>query len=136
MKASQVTPGVNAVANDHNYLLDDVSQASFDIVTVTPNGSNQAIIDLSLKYKIYSIPLNALPVAISFTNYERPRAVLLQLVQNGAGSNTATWPTIKWVGGPITAPPLTATPAATDMFLIVVKGDGVYEGYFAGFGVL
>lgn len=51
-------------------------------------------------------------------------AFTLALIQDGTGSRTVVWPTVKWSGG--TAPTLTTTAGKVDLFsFIVVNGNWV-----------
>lgn len=59
---------------------------------------------------------------------------LLRLVQDAVGSRTVTWfSTIKWVGG--SAPTLSTTATAVDVFGFVCTGTNTYDGFVAGTGL-
>ena len=54
------------------------------------------------------------------------RSFILLLKQDGTGSRTVTWSTVKWPGG--TAPTITATASKQDIFSFVSDGTNWYGG--------
>ena len=64
----------------------------------------------------------AAPTNLKVTTY------LLHVIQDGTGSRTLTWNAIfKWPAG--TAPPLTTTAAARDIFSFVSDGTNLYGSF-------
>ena len=58
-------------------------------------------------------------------------AFSLYLSQDGTGSRTATWPTIKWAGG--TTPTLTTAAGATDVMVFeTLNGGSTWYGSLVG----
>lgn len=130
--STDVTAGTNATALEYNNLRKDivlgkcVQGAETYAATTTIDWSDKT------KGKIRTITLAGNPT-IAFSNPTIGQAILIRLVQDGTGSRTVTWPTIKWPGG--TAPTLTTTASKIDAFLIICTASGVYDGYHAGFGL-
>ncbi len=62
---------------------------------------------------------------ITVSNPREGGRYLLGIIQDGTGSRTLTWPTIKWAGG--SAPVLTATANRTDIISLVYL-NGSYHG--------
>ena len=81
------------------------------------NGNNQSLVLTANCTLTFATPLSA-------------GFYFLRLVQDGTGSRTITWPTVKW-GGAV-APTLTVTAAKQDF--ISFYYDGVsYNGFWSGF---
>jgi hypothetical protein len=58
---------------------------------------------------------------ITFTNADSGKKLFLEVIQDGTGSRTITWPaSAKWSGG--TAPTLTTTASKTDVFSFAATG--------------
>ncbi len=71
---------------------------------------------------------------LALSNVTVGRPFMIRLAQDGTGSRTVTWwATIKWPGG--TAPTLSATANVIDAFMFIPTATGVYDAYFAGFGL-
>ncbi len=60
----------------------------------------------------------------TFANPKTGGRYLLVIKQDGTGTRTLTWPTIKWRGG--TAPTLTTTASKTDLITIVYDGTDYF----------
>jgi len=102
---------VSSQANTLNQTLTDAATITWDvsagqIATVTLGG-NRTI---------------AAPTNLKVTTY------LLHVIQDGTGSRTLTWNSVfKWPAG--TAPPLTTTAAARDIFSFVSDGTNLYGSF-------
>jgi hypothetical protein len=60
----------------------------------------------------------------TFTNPAGPATLTFKLIQDGTGSRTVSWPSVKWAGGtPIT---LTTTASATDLVSLYFDGTSYY----------
>lgn len=131
--STDVTAGTNATATQYNNLRSDVVLAKAVMGTET-YASPTTTIDWSdkTKGKIRSLTLTG-NTTIAFSNAVVGQAILIRLIQDGTGSRTVTWPTIKWPGG--SAPTLTTTASKIDAFLIVCTAASTYDGYHAGFGL-
>lgn len=92
-----------------------------DASTVTLDGTN----DNSFILAMAASPGNR---TIAFSNFSRGQKFTLML-KNG-GSNTVTWPTIKWPGG--TTPTLTSTSGRGDLFGFEKQTDDTYLGFTLG----
>lgn len=92
-----------------------------DGATVTLDGTND---------NNFILAMGASPTdrTIAFSNFSRGQKFTL-LLKNG-GSNTVTWPTIKWPGG--TTPTLTSTANRGDLFGFEKQTDDTYLGFTLG----
>jgi hypothetical protein len=92
-----------------------------DGATVTLDGTND---------NNFILPMGASPGdrTIAFSNFSRGQKFTLML-KNG-GSNTVTWPTIKWPGG--TTPTLSSTANRGDLFGFEKQTDDTYLGFTLG----
>lgn len=63
---------------------------------------------------------------IAFSNMTNGQIALIELVQDGTGTRTITWPTVSWSAA--TAPVLTTTANKRDLITIVKRSDGTYTG--------
>lgn len=61
---------------------------------------------------------------LAFTGGTDGQTVTLAVTQSSFGTNTLTWPTVKWRGG--SAPTLTTTAGRTDIFSILKLGTNYY----------
>ena len=68
---------------------------------------------------------------ITFSNPVSGNKYLIHLKQDGTGSRTITWPTIKWQGG--TAPTLTPTANKSDLIFITYDGTDFFGEYSLNF---
>lgn len=68
---------------------------------------------------------------LSFSNPTVGGMYQLILKQDGTGSRTVTWPTIKWEGG--IAPTLTATAGKVDVIHLLYDGTDYYGWYKLNF---
>jgi hypothetical protein len=66
----------------------------------------------------------------TFSGWNSGQTVLLIIKQDGTGSRTVTWPTIRWAEGD-TEPTLTTTGGKEDWILIVYDGTD-YVGFVVG----
>jgi len=131
--STDVTAGTNATATQYNNLRKDVVLGQAVMGTETYGASIAIDWSDKTKGKIRTITLTGNPT-ITFTNAAVGQAILIRLIQDGTGSRTVTWPTIKWPGG--AAPVLTTTASKIDAFLIVcTAATPLYDGYHAGFGL-
>ena len=90
----------------------------------TATGDGTTTIDWKLGNK-FKFTFGAFNETFTFTAPTNPCAVQLILVQDGAGSRTATWPaTVKWPGG--TAPTLSTASGAIDIVSLVWDGSSYY----------
>lgn len=71
------------------------------------------------------ITLTAAPVTLTFSQPKDGAMYTLVIVQDGTGSRTITWPTIKWAGG--AAPTLTAAASSVDI-VSLLYANGSYYG--------
>lgn len=91
---------------------------------ILANGSSGAAITLNFNQADWhTLTLTAnctitLSAPVAGTEY------ILYLLQDGVGSRTVTWPTIKWQGG--AAPTLTTTAGKTDLILLRYDGTSYY----------
>lgn len=60
----------------------------------------------------------------TFANPKSGARYAIELTQDGTGSRTLTWPTIRWAGG--SAPTLTTTPNKTDIVFIYYDGTDYF----------
>lgn len=60
----------------------------------------------------------------TFTNPAGPASLIFKLIQDGTGSKTVTWPSVRWPGG--VAPTLTTTASATDIVALYFDGTNYY----------
>ena len=65
---------------------------------------------------------------LTFTNPTLIGDLTLIVVQDGTGTRTITWPTIKWEGG--SAPTLTTDAGAIDIIKLIYDGTNYYGRYF------
>jgi hypothetical protein len=118
MNSSDVVAGTNATASQYNNLRKDVRNAIKDLQT-----DNSGAFDLATG-AIQTRTLDGTNGAITFTGATAGQAFLIMLKQDGTGSRTATWPTIKWTGA--TTPTLTTTANRTDIFAFFYDGTDYY----------
>lgn len=131
--SSAVTAGQNATADQYNNLRKDVLLGKRILNTETDGAT--ITIDWSdvTKGNVRSVTLEG-SRTIAFSNVTVGQAILIRLIQDGVGGRTVAWPSgIKWPSG--NAPTLSSAAGAIDAFLIVCVSSGVYDGYFAGFGL-
>lgn len=62
----------------------------------------------------------------TFANPRKGARYIIIVKQDGTGSRTVTWPTIKWAGG--STPTLTTTASKKDVITLVYDYDGDYLG--------
>ena len=99
--------------------------------TVVASGLAQTIPDPSVQ-SISQITLSA-NCTLAFPSVAAGKSFTLVLVQDGTGSHTVTWPTVKWVAG--VAPAVTSTAGAVD-WLSFACADGVnWVGFVAGLDI-
>ena len=102
-----------------------VNRSVQPITTVAYAGSLDFDLDVSNQF---FTELTGNPI-ITFTNGADGQAFIIHLKQDGSGSRTVSWPTIKWAGG--TTPTMT-----TDIFKIdtfgFIKNGADYYGYVIG----
>lgn len=68
---------------------------------------------------------------LALSNADAGKVFIIRLIQDGTGSRTVTWfSTIDWIGG--TAPTLTTTAAAIDVFGFICTASNVYDGFIVG----
>lgn len=71
---------------------------------------------------------------LAVSNETTGRPFFIRLVQDGTGGRTVTWWSgIRWPSG--SEPTLSTDISVSDSFMFIPLGSGIYEGYFAGFGV-
>lgn len=134
-----VVPGTNATSTQYNDLRKDlmlgVKQKTSHAYAATVN------IDLSdpTLGNLREIALDG-NVAVTFSGMSGgdavfPRALFLEVTQDGVGSRTLTLPTvgytIKLPGSVFTQP--TTNPSATTGYLIIFTSATAYRVYYAGF---
>jgi hypothetical protein len=68
---------------------------------------------------------------LTFANPAAGMTAKLKLIQDGTGSRTVTWPTIKWVGG--AAPTLSTAAGAIDIVSLYYDGSAYYGSALTGF---
>lgn len=61
---------------------------------------------------------------VTFANPKAGARYLIELTQDGTGSRTITWPTIRWEGG--AAPTLTTTAGKTDLIFVYYDGTDYF----------
>ena len=61
----------------------------------------------------------------TFTAPEEPCLLCVEIIQDGTGSRTVTWPTIVWAGG--SAPTLTTTAAKVDRIFLWYNGTSYVD---------
>jgi hypothetical protein len=118
MFSGDVVAGTNATATQYNNLRKDVRLAIKDPVT-----DNSGAFDLSTG-AIQVRTLDGTNGSLTFSNPVAGQSFLVILKQDGTGSRTVTWPTIKWMGA--TTPPLTTTASRTDIFAFFYDGTDYY----------
>jgi len=104
--------------------------AGFTLQTLTGDGTDDIDWRLGLKFKFTFGPQNE---TLTFTAPTNPCNLLLVLVQDGTGSRTVTWPTIKWPGG--TVPTLSTDANAEDMVCLFYDGTSYYGVASSAFAV-
>jgi parallel beta-helix repeat protein len=97
--------------------------ASFSSEIDNGNSGSSKTIDWTAGNK-QKITLTAAPATLTFTNPAGPASLILRIVEDGTGSRTITWPTVKWAGG--VAPTLTTTAAAIDIVALYFDGTTYY----------
>lgn len=128
VQSSAVVAGTNATATQYNNLRNDVLLGLRSIQSNT-DGSTVTF-DMSVSND-HTVTLGG-NRTLAFSNVTTGQWFHIQLVQDGTGSRTVTWPAgIKWPSA--TAPTLTTTANSRDSFIIHCIGSGSYVGYFAGF---
>jgi len=80
---------------------------------------------------LYKFTFGAQSETFTFTAPTKPGTLTLILVQDGVGSRTITWPTIKWIYG--TAPTLSTGASAEDIVVLVYDGTNYYGSYGLGY---
>ena len=76
--------------------------------------------------QVTSVTLGANRTFGAPTNQKDGAVYVLIVIQDGTGSRTITWNAVfKWVGG--SAPTLTTTASARDIFVFVSNGTNLYE---------
>lgn len=98
-------------------------QVSFESLVDNGNSGATATIDWTAgnKQKI-TLTDNC---GFSFTDPAGPCNMVLELIQDGTGSRTVTWPaSVKWAGG--TAPTLTTDADAVDLVSLFYDGSNYY----------
>ena len=133
MDSSDVVAGTNAQATEYNNLRKDVvlgkkiMGVDADAATVT--------VDLSDKTKsnVRTITLEG-NRTLALSNPTIGQVFILRIVQDGTGSRVPTWwLTIIWPGG--SAPTLTTTAGAVDVFGFICTAEDEYDGVFVGFNL-
>lgn len=132
--SAEITAGTNGTADQYNNLRKDVHLAK--TISATETDGATITIDWSLiaSGKVRNVTLGG-NRTIAFSNTTTDQWLIINLIQDGAGSRTVTWPSgIKWPDA--LAPVLSTAAAAIDTFLIHCAGAGSsYRGYFAGFNL-
>lgn len=130
--SSDVVAGTNATATQYNNLRKDLVLGQ--CVAGTETYAATIPIDWSdkTKGKIRTITLTG-NATLQFSNAAVNQVLFIRLIQDGTGSRTVTWPTMKWPGS--AAPVLTTTANKIDAFMVICTASNTFEGYHAGFGL-
>ena len=118
MSSSDVVAGTNATAAQFNNLRKDLRNAVKDFQT-----DNAGAFDVSTG-AVQIRTLDGTNGTITFSGAVAGQTFVLFLKQDGTGSRTVTWPTIKWAG--TVAPTLTTTANRTDIIAITYDGADYY----------
>jgi len=130
MNSSDVTAGANIFASDYNDLRADVKNG---VKNITSNSDGATVTFNLATSNIHTVTLGG-NRTLALSNVAVGQAFMLRLVQDGNGSRTVTWfSTIKWAGG--SAPSLSTTAGATDVFGFLCTSTGNYDGYYVALGV-
>lgn len=127
--SSDVVAGTNGTATHYNNLRKDlvlgqnVMGTESDGATVTFDFSDKT------KGKIRTVTLGG-NRTFAFSNAVAGQTIIIRVIQDGGGSRTVTWPTIKWPYA--STPVLTTTGGKIDTFGIVCTAAATYEGYVLG----
>jgi hypothetical protein len=97
--------------------------ASFSSEIDNGNSGSSKTVDWTAGNK-QKITLTAAPATLTFTNPAGPASLILRIVQDGTGSRTITWPSVKWPSG--AAPTLTTTAGAIDIVALYFDGSTYY----------
>lgn len=105
-------------------VLEAAGEDVYDIGTVTGATEINWARNILVQKSIQKITLGASPIVISFANATANRILQLEIIQDGTGNRTITWPaSVEWEGG--AAPTLTTTPGAKDV--IAFWSDGTNQ---------
>lgn len=123
MYSSDVTAGTDASSTQYNNLRKDLVlgmiQAGVDAdaatITITATDTTKG------KVRVITLGGNR---TIAFSGFQANQSITLVLKQDGTGSRTVTWPTMKWEN--VTAPTLTTTANRTDIITIYYDGTDYY----------
>jgi hypothetical protein len=86
-----------------------------------------------LQSKIQTVTLQGNRI-LAVNNVATNSVFIIRLRQGASGSNSVTWWSgIKWSGG--SAPSLSTTVNAVDVFGFICTGAGAYDGFFVGFDI-
>ena len=133
MDSSDVVAGTDATATEYNNLRKDMVLGK-KIVGVDADAATITI-DLSDKTKsnVRTITLEG-NRTLALSNATVGQVFVLRIVQDGTGSRVPTWwSTIIWPGG--SAPTLTTTAGAVDVFGFICTDTDEYDGFFVGFNL-
>lgn len=101
-----------------------------NVNTVAASGSTETLPDVTTA-TMHDVTLTA-NCTLTFPTAAPGKSFSLRLLQDGTGSRTVTWPTVKWAGG--TPPTLSTAAGASDDFAFVCFAS-TWHGFFAGRGM-
>lgn len=103
-----------------------------NVNTVTASGSALTLVDVDVA-TMHRVTLTA-NCALTFPAAGAGKSFSLELVQDGTGSRTVTWPAaVLWPGG--TDPTLSTAAGSVDDFAFVCFDGSNWSGFFAGAGL-
>lgn len=123
IEATQAKVGADssAVTTSHDYMLTPRMITDTDGATVT--------FDLTTR-GIHSVTLGG-DRTLAISGETAGQVFILRLIQDATGSRTVTWfSTINWAGG--SAPTLTTTANAWDVFGFIATAADTYDGFIIG----
>lgn len=127
ISTSLITPSIEAATNSSINIKSGTYSA---IQSYSPAAGGTATLDLS-KGNYHRIQMPAGNITIALNNATVGQIFIVDIIQDGVGSRTATWfTTIKWAGG--SAPTLTTTASKIDTLGFIITSTGNYQGYVVG----
>ena len=111
--------GVTVVDDTRNVTSNNITLTSYTETAFTANSSTAITLNITTNGTVQVITLTG-TATITMPTAVAGKSFVLYLKQDGTGSRTVTWSTVKWPGG--TAPTITATASKQDIFSFFSDG--------------
>ena len=115
--------GTTVVDDTRNVTSNNITLTSYTETAFTANSSTAITLDITANGTVQIITLTG-TATITMPAAVAGKSFVLFLKQDGTGSRTVTWSTVKWPGG--TAPTITSTASKQDIFSFFSDGTNWY----------